>query len=358
MTRGEATAAFAMSHDGRLLAHTVGWDVQIHDAATMAPVGPPLHSTMSSMAYPIKLAFSPDDSSLVGNEGSWVLWPLASDSRPAAELRMQMQLLNPSGGGDHLLQVPSTQERTGLRGSDPGPPVADSATPTPRVARYVDGFPILARDPAASPLLLDLTRAYTRSTEFVGDYTSSIKAGTLGYWFGIVRIDGVDYDARGAVEIRRTGRRNDSETPMRFKGIPVPVTPIAAFHVLMYAPQAVPTSEVRDYAYLRVHYTDGGSALLRIRTQREVLAPTSVGWVRGQILTMLGSSRLELYSNPRLPNPHPEKLIATIDLEAADEGFSEPMFYAVTAEPVIAAADNGKDKAGNPNAAPKPSLPP
>jgi hypothetical protein len=319
---------------------------------------------MGSMAYPIKLAFSPDDSSLVGNEGSWALWPLASDLRPVAELRTQTQLLNPAGGGEHLLQVPSTQERIALRGADPGPPVADSAAPMPRVARYVDGFPIMARDPAASPLLLDLTRAYTRSSEFVGDYTS-IKPGTLGAGFGgLMRIDSVDYDARGAVEIRRTGRRNASETPMRFKGIRVPATQIAAFHVLMYASQAIPTSEVRDYAYVRVHYTDGGSAALRIRTQREVLgstshdAPTPVGWMPSQILIMLGLSHQEFYSNPRLPNPHPEKLIATIDLEAADEDFSEPMFFAVTAEPVIAAADNGKDKAGNPNAASKPNHPP
>ncbi len=360
-TRGEATAAFAMSHDGSLLAHTVGWDVQIYDVASMAPVGPPLRSNMGSMAYPIKLAFSPDDSSLVGNEGSWVLWPLASDLRPVAELRTQVQLLNPAGGGEHVLQAPGTQERIALRGADPGPPVEDSIAPMPRVARYVDGFPLLARDPAASPLLLDLTQAYTRSSEYVGDYTST-KAGALGGGFGgIMRIDGVDYDARGAVETRRTGRRNDSKTPMRFKGIHVPATQIAAFHVLMYAPQAIPTSEVRDYAYLRVHYTDGSSALLRIRTQREVPgstshdAPTPVGWLPGRILIVLGSSRQELYSNPRLPNPHPEKLIETIDLEAANEGFSEPMFFAVTAEPVIAAADNGNHKADEPKAASIPS---
>jgi hypothetical protein len=236
----------------------------------------------------------------------------------------------------------------------------------PRVARYIDGFPILARDPAASPLLLDLTRTYTRSSEFIGDYTS-IKPGKLGRGFGgILRIDGVDYDARGAVEIRRTGRRNDSETPMRFQGIRVPATQIAAFHVLMYAPQATPTSEVRDYAYLRVHYADGGSALLRIRTQREVPgstphdAPTPVGSFASPILVMLGSSRQEWYSNPRLPNPHPERLITTIDLEAADEGFSEPLFFAVTAEPVIAAADNGNNKADDSGtkAASNPSHPP
>jgi len=321
---------------------------------------------MHSMEYPAKLAFSPDDSSLVGCEATCALWPLPVDTRPVEELRTQTQGLNsrPPVGGEHLLQVPSTQERVALRGTDPGPPIADAATPIPRVARYIDGFPVLARDPAASPLLLDLTEAYTRAPEAVDDYTS-VKAGDIGVR-GIVRLDGVDYDARGAVETRRTGRRSDARTPTRFKGIRVPPTPIAAFHVLMYASQAIPTSEVRDYAYLRVHYTDGASALLRIRTQREVWgstshdAPTPVGWVTGRILVLLGSSKLELYNNPRLPNPHPEKLIATIDLEAADEGFSEPMFYAVTAEPVIAAADNGNEKADDSatKAAADPSHPP
>ena len=103
-----------------------------------------------------------------------------------------------------------------------------------------------------------------------------------------------------------------------------------------------------------------------IRTQREVPglttydAPTPIGWVRGAYLTLTGYSRQDLFSNPRLPNPHPEKLIATIDFEGVDKGFtfSQPVFLAVTAEPVIATADNGKVKAGNPNAASKPSHPP
>jgi hypothetical protein len=241
------------------------------------------------------------------------------------------------------------QERTDWRRADPGPPVRDETRPTPRVARYVDGFPIIARDPGASPLLLDLTAAYTRSFEFEADFTSSEVSGSLGYAFGIARIDGVDYDVRGVVELRQNGEATLARAP----GIRVPTTPISAFHVLIYAPLQTPAPEVRDYAYVRLHYQDGSMVRLPIRTQREVPgmtpdnAMTPVGWVRGVFLTQVGSSRQELMSNPRLPNPHPEKLIATIDLEGAGQRFSQPIFFAVTAEPVIAATDSGNDKAGN-----------
>jgi len=108
---------------------------------------------------------------------------------------------------------------------------------------------------------------------------------------------------------------------------------------------------------LRVHYRDGGEALLPIRTQREVPGmtghdePTPVVWVRGVFLTLIGLSRQELTSNPRLPNPHPERLVASIDLEAATLGWANPMFFAVTAEPVTTSGNDGtKDTEDNASA--------
>ena len=87
---------------------------------------------------------------------------------------------------------------------------------------------------------------------------------------------------------------------------------------------------MRDYAYVRVHYRDGSNATLPIRTQREVPGlsgqdeSTPIGWVRGDYLRLVGLSRQELTSNPRLPNPHPEKRIVSLDLEAASAGWSNP----------------------------------
>ena len=58
----------------------------------------------------------------------------------------------------------------------------------------------------------------------------------------------------------------------------------------------------------------------------------------------IGSWHNMLISDPRLSNPHPDKLIATLDLETAPNTWSVPVFFAITAEPVIAAANSGSNK--------------
>ena len=358
LTRDESTGAFALSHDGRLLAHTFGSDVQVYDTAALTPVGPSLPSGMHSRAYPIQLAFSPDDGFLAGRHTRWVLWQLSADTRPVADLRRDTALLGPAASGENVVQIPSAAERARLRAVDPGPPIVDEKRPSLAPARYINGLPIPARDPAASPLVLDLTDAYTRSNEFVSDFTTNdIGFAISGFASGIARIDGVDYDLRGVVELHRTQEGSIlgvRQEPVR--GIHVPAVPIAAFHVLLSATQSTPVSEVRDYAFVHVHYRDGSSARLPIRSQREVPgmtaydSPTPVGWVRGAYLALIGASRQEIYSNPRLPNPHPDRLIATIDLEGSGIAFafSRPVFFAITAEPVIDAADSGNNKTGGP----------
>ena len=123
----------------------------------------------------------------------------------------------------------------------------------------------------------------------------------------------------------------------------VPPVPIAALHILMYAPSETPVGTEVDYAYVRLHYRDGSEARLPIRTQREVPGwtqrdkPVPIGWAEDLELTKLGLEREKFDSNPRLPNPHPERIIASIDLETGRRRGSQPIFFAVTAEPVIAA---------------------
>ena len=62
---------------------------------------------------------------------------------------------------------------------------------------------------------------------------------------------------------------------------------------------------------------------------------------RSDFLRLIGLSRQELTSNPRLPNPHPEKLIATLDLETPPTSWANPTFFAITAEPVTAVGKSG-----------------
>lgn len=104
---------------------------------------------------------------------------------------------------------------------------------------------------------------------------------------------------------------------------------------------------MRDYANVRLNYRDGTQAVLPIRTQREVKGwadhdrPTPIGWTQGDFSVAIGMKHLLQYNDPRLPNPHPEKIVSTIDLETAPAGRSTPVFFAITAEPVIAGAKLG-----------------
>jgi hypothetical protein len=160
---------------------------------------------------------------------------------------------------------------------------------------------------------------------------------------GVARLDGVDFDIRGGIELRQVSAGNGSHTlRSAATGFSVPPVPVAAFHVLMFTALALPEPSERLYANVRLHYRDGTQALLPIRTQREVPGmtdrdrPTPVGWAAVKRLMMIGEFHDQIYSNPRLPNPYPEKLIASVDLETSNSGWAEPVFIAVTAEPVRA----------------------
>lgn len=347
VTQADTSAVFAHSHDGRLIAHLIGRDVQLYDTASLAPVGPPLRSNAGPYALPARLAFSPDDRWLLGGLQPWLLWPVAADTRPLSELRAQTRLLMPTRGSGRMLEVADADQRAGLRSADSGPPPPTDKRPTFIAARSVRGLPIPARDAAATPLQLDLTQAYNRPVDLRTDIMTSAMPGHVGMRFGLARIDGVDYDLRGAIELRTHGTPGHD----RVTGIPVPDLPVAALHVLLFAPLAAPVPEVRDYALVRLHYADGSSARLPIRTQVEVPGltgrdmPTPIGWVRSDFLRLLGLTRLQLIGNPRLPNPHPEKPVVSLDLETPREGWANPVFFAITVAPVIVGATEGNTDA-------------
>jgi len=350
-TSEESSTVFAVTHDGRLLAHAVGRDVQLHDATTLAAVGPPLHSNFGALEMPGELAFSADDTQLLtrgmANKAA-LIWAVAADTRPLAEIRRDAELLNPDAREQRVLQIPSPEQSSRLRRRDPGALPASEGRPLPAVARMIDGIPLPARDPAASPMLLDLTQAYTVAPETLRDLLVSVLPVVFDLPWGVAHLDGVDYDVRGIVELRQhPGRTTAGDTQSRASGIRVPPVPIAAFHALIVAAEDSPEQFERDYASIRLHYVDGSTTLLPIRTQRDVPGytdndkPVPVAFPEGDYTRLLGILKQILVDNPRLPNPHPERLIASLDLEAAPKGFSEPVFLAITAEPVIAAAHSG-----------------
>jgi len=352
---GESTTVFAFSHDGRFIAHAVGREVQLYDAATLARVGPALQTDLNPMEPIRQLAFADDDRHLLGRTMAHylLLWPLRADTRPAGELRADAQLLAPAAAGQRVLRMTDRTETGRLRQRDPGPWRSPEARPVPAIARMITGKPLPMRAADTNPLLLDLTAFYKMPPEGQYNLVETVMPGAGGIPFGVARLDGVDYDLRGRLELRvgsGGGTVEGVHLQPQATAIPVPAVPIAALHVLMYAPLPIPQSTEQTYASVRLHYRDGSQALLPIRTQREVPGwtdhdrPVPVGWVQGDHLRFIGEWHQELISDPRLPNPHPEKLITALDLETVPNSWSVPVFLAITAEPVIATANSGSNK--------------
>ncbi|HTI95673.1 MAG TPA: WD40 repeat domain-containing serine/threonine protein kinase [Rudaea sp.] len=353
---GEATNVFAISRDGRLVAHAFGSGIQLYSTADLTPVGMPLQAQVGQMNSIDEMAFGPDDSHLLAMvdpaiASTWHLWQVPSSRRNMEELHADAALLAPRDAGPRVLAMADAIERSRLRASDPGPPPAAQPRPQPAVARWIGPDPIPARDPAAGPMQIDLGGVYDRAPNSEINVMNSVLPALADIPFGLARIDGVDYDWRGALEMRQdgggmVGARYHFAPTQRVSGLHVPSQPIAAFHVLLFAPESVGEPRERVYANIRLHYRDGSVAVLPLRTQREVKGwtsydrPTPVGWVEGDVNRVIGLMREMMFNNPRLPNPHPEKIVSTLDLETVPNAWSTPVFFAITAEPVIAATNS------------------
>jgi WD40 repeat protein len=354
---GEATTTFAVSGDGRLVAHAFGNSVQVYDASNLTPIGPPLPMQTGQIGIANSLAFSTDGKHLLGLctptiSTTWRQWTVAASRHNLDELHAETALLGPRDAGPRILRMASAADRARLRAGDPGPPPAAEQRPEPAIARWLGPNPIPARDLAASPLQIDLGAVYNRPPRSQINVMNSDLPALSDIPFGLTRIDGIDYDWRGILEMRQDGGGHMVGTRYRFappqtvRGLRVPPLPIAAFHVLLFAPESLPESHERVYANVRLHYRDGGEAVLPLRTQREVKGwtdtdrPTPIGWIMSEPSHTLGLMRMIMYNNPRLPNPYPQKIIASMDLETIQRAWSEPLFAAITAEPVISSANS------------------
>jgi WD40 repeat protein len=341
----------AISPDGRLLARNFQHHVQLLDLATGANVGPPLAADTSAMNIIWLLAFSPDGSQVLGRTlyGYWLRWPVAGDPRPLPEIAAGLGRLGI--GGEPRPGPVTPAQRAALRASDPGPWPQPQSRPLPPVARWVGGLPIPARAPGTSPLLLDMTANYDFAPDTVLNTYFSVLPGLRPRPMGVQRIAGIDYDMRGMTQI-------GAPHPSVGTDIPVPAVPVAALHLLMTVSIPTPIAEVRTVAQVRLHYRDGSQALLPIRTQREVPGysahdqPVPLAWAQLAGVPTIGLRDLVL-SAPRLVNPHPERLIRSLDLEIApSRNINASAYLAITVEPVISTTvlRNNPAKGGNPGA--------
>jgi WD40 repeat protein len=347
---GEMTDVFAKTLDGQLLAHSVGRNIQLYDTATFSAIGPPLLMRWRFQDVVASLTF--DDAgerllALTGLGKNSFVWNVSMDARATAELRRDAGLLAPAPRTGRVLRLPDAAEHAYLRSHDPGGWPPTTARPSLAVARYVEGAPVPRRSALADPLQLDLTDFYTTTPFTVRNMTDTDMVNTAILPMGIATLDGIDYDIRGGVELRSRAMAGGNATRARdvqpaSRGIHVPPVPISGLHVLMLATLALSEPQEREYARIRLHYHGGGEAVLSIHTQRDVPGmtghdrPTLVGWEDAGY-AVVGVLPIQTFASPRLANPHPERIVDSLDLEGSDSGWAEPVFIAITAEPVIPA---------------------
>ena len=243
------------------------------------PVGPPLNTDANTLSEVRQLAFADDDRQLLCKRGAvdhgWSIWPVAADLRAVGDLQADAQLCwRRRRQASACCGMTDAGETQRLRQRDPGPWLAEEPRPVTTAARAISGHPIPVRGAGVSPLLLDLTNHYSMALDGIYNMIETVMPGAGGIPYGTPRLDGVDYDVRGRLELRfgsggTTGSHEEIHVLPQARGIAVPAVPIAALHVLLFAPRPTPVTEEMTYANVRLHYRDGSQALLPIRTQRD-----------------------------------------------------------------------------------------
>ena len=172
------------------------------------------------------------------SRGRWLYWDAAPDTRPATELLRVSELLHPNP--DLLPQQIAPQlaaaERAALRRADTGStPALSSAAP----------FTIPPRREGLSPLLFDLTSSYNKP--IAAEKEPNMFAFNVSQFVpGVHRLLGVDYDARGEIELSQGGAL--SGVPIRVADLRPGVARFAALNVLVSANAMLRTQEQVPYA--------------------------------------------------------------------------------------------------------------
>ena len=325
--------AVALSPDGAVAAYAARNGVQLVDAHSGQPLAPALQMPLAEPDRITALALAPDRRSVAARTeyGRWLIWPLQAETRPLAAVATEAQLL--SGGardyGAPLSPPLPATTRAALRERDPGagaiqaPLLAKTGAPPPR-----------NRDLPAS--LLDLTRFYTGP--LVDPELMTTEAPDLAQVpAGLQRFLGIDYDVRGIIRLSEESLGVPVAT--RLGNVPVGQQ-AAALHVLATSEGRSQTRQPVELARIVLNYRDGSHAQLPIVWSRDFAAywddpnefrrpqlawfrPPAFGWGSG------GTSLFVM----RLPNPHPERRIESIDLETTQKKWSAPVFVAITLEP-------------------------
>ena len=349
------SAAFAP--DGRTLAQGLVDGVLLLDTQTGEWLAPPLRTPIPAPDVVSQIAFSPDGTRLLARTyfGRWLWWRLDRDARSLAAIEREMQILAPVRGAF----VPASAEaRHALRArrSRPNAPGAAKLH-----ARNVPG-PVAVRAQRATstpPHLLALAPPGSFSPHRQSVAANHLSVANLCRLpLGVQRLGGVDFDVRATV--RANEAMTDALYAQRAKGrneglaiasgiaVPDAVARVAAFELL-----ATSTTFVQDplpdtlpaQANLVVHYADGSVARMPVRYGHDVRMwieppppPSHVAW--RAVLARVESGEMYPQSvdvyRVRLANPHPERVVRSLEIEAMPVTWNGIAILAITVDPLEA----------------------
>ncbi|QSX74932.1 protein kinase [Lysobacter arenosi] len=337
----EPLLSAALSADGRWVAFALRRGVQLADAGSGQPLAPPLRLPVAHPDWIASVTFADDGSSLLASTwfGRRIVWPLRPDKRPVAEIARDAQLLG-AAESDHgtPLSAPLTPAtRSALRRNDPGavalsPPLHAVTRPAP------------ARSRTLPSQALDLGAFYTAALDQAaaqGGNTIDLSRLPSGHQ----RFLGTDYDVRGFIYLtmKELGTSWSGSFVDAVKGIPVG-RKARGLVILGSSGTLAQSRQPTELGRVVLHYRDGATARLPLIWGRDFVAfwedprqfqqprlawymPMENGW---------GSDSTSLFEM-RLVNPHPERVIESIDLEATEQYWSAPIFVAITLQEVAAA---------------------
>ncbi|HJP97957.1 MAG TPA: WD40 repeat domain-containing protein, partial [Rhodanobacteraceae bacterium] len=338
--------AAAVSPDGRLLALAAINGVALTDIPHNESLLPELKLPLPNDEMVQQLAFSPDDSRLIGRttSGRWFQWPIVSDQRPVPEIERDVGFRDLSQLGSPHPPLPDAQRRQ-LRAADPGPlPVAaesdiravDADVPAPVPdARYQP----LDIDPIAN---VDPRHAMTHATRNPPQPQSLPSLPR-----GLQRYDGVDFLLSRAVQLSGQPQNLlDAEFPSASRSLVIGRRRIEAVDAMVM--QYISLQGV--IGSMQLHYADGSDRTLDIMSPRDTVQhwidaqhvepSLRMGWLGSyaqQLMIPIGANGESTFSRSyivRLVNPEPNKAVVSISLGAPPRASPGLLFLALTLEPV------------------------
>ena len=331
--------AIAYSADGRVLAQASLDGALLVDAASGAVLSPHLRATLAPGDTIVQFAFDDTARGLLGRTafGRWLVWDVAPDSRAVASLQVERQLYAKHSGAGWMdsSDAVTAELRASLRARDPGAPRLQGTMSDPN-----DRF--VARAPDTPDTLLDLGAWHmpVRNVDFASGWMFDLRSVPAGRQ----RFLDVEFDVRGLVQLKGDLKPPSPQPfPRRVDGMALPDRVLALD--LLFGDYHHPDEELHPIMDVILRYRDGGERRIELAMRAghhayPDIAPDdglgeSASW-RGARIAWLGRSRqaARMIHPPaplylmRVPNPEPERRLASLSLEAR----SAPYIVAITAD--------------------------